>query len=178
MTMKKLPFNLGLSVLLTLWLVWGAHRIGEALFPEPEPRADVGSMMARTEAPAKKRTEQVAAIDPADLTGDAGTGEGLFRKKCKSCHIIDAGGKHAVGPNLHGVVGRKAGTADGYRYSKAMAGFGKIWEREELLGFLASPRAHVPGTKMTFAGFKKARDLANIVAYLISQSDRASIHGD
>ncbi|OQM73546.1 MFS transporter [Pseudaminobacter manganicus] len=101
---------------------------------------------------------------------DATAGEKLF-SRCKACHAIGEGAKNRVGPELNGLVGRKAGTVAGYRYSSAMTEAGEgglVWDEASLRSFLGNPRAFVKGTKMAFPGFKKEGDLANIVAYLKS----------
>jgi len=101
--------------------------------------------------------------------GDPARGEKVFRK-CKACHTIKAGGKHRVGPNLHGVVGRKAGSAPGYKYSKAMKNAGFVWDEEKLDKFLTKPRKFVKKTKMTFPGLRKAKDREDVIAYLKKMS--------
>jgi len=82
--------------------------------------------------------------------------------QCRACHII---GKNAVGPNLAGVVGRKAGTADGFKYSDAMKA-GPTWDEAALTKYISDPKAAVPGNKMMFAGLKKPEDVAEVIAYL------------
>ena len=97
--------------------------------------------------------------------GDAVKGAKVFNK-CKSCHTIDDGGAKKIGPNLHGVFGRTAGSVEGFKYSKGMTGSGIVWSEETLAKFLANPRAYVKGTKMTFAGIKKESQLEDLIAYL------------
>ena len=97
-------------------------------------------------------------------SADAAAGEKVFAK-CKSCHHID--GTDATGPHLNGVVDRQKGSAAGYAYSEALAAMSAdAWTPENLNGFLTSPKAYAPGTKMAYAGVKKDDDLANIIAYL------------
>ena len=102
---------------------------------------------------------------------DVKAGEAVFAK-CKSCHTIDAGGANGTGPNLHGTLGKKPGTHPGFAYSSGMIEEGnraKIWTYEEISEFLKAPQKHVPGTKMTFVGLKKAEDRINLLAYLNTQ---------
>jgi len=100
------------------------------------------------------------------IAGDAATGEKVFRK-CKACHYVDKE-KNKTGPHLVNIVGRKAGAVEGYKYSKAMAGSGLVWDEVTLAAYLAAPRKYLKGTKMAFAGLKKDSDIANVIAYLKS----------
>jgi len=111
----------------------------------------------------------------ADLTealasADVSQGEGVFRK-CKACHVAEAGGKNKVGPNLYSVVGGPVASADGYKYSEAMTEYGGEWTPERLDAFLTKPKAEVKGTKMGFAGLRKEADRVNLIAYLNTLSD-------
>lgn len=103
----------------------------------------------------------------AQAAGDAAAGEKVFNQ-CKACHTIEAG-KNRVGPSLHGVVGRPAGSVEGFQYSPAMKSSGLTWTPETLDKYLADPKAAVPGNKMAFAGLKNAEDRANVIAYLSTQ---------
>ncbi len=99
--------------------------------------------------------------------GNAQAGAKVF-KKCKTCHVVTSG-KHRVGPSLEGVFGRTAGTSQGYKFSNAMKAYGKsgvVWDAAALDIYLEKPRKVVKGTKMAFAGLKKAEDRADVIAYL------------
>ncbi len=116
-----------------------------------------------SEAPAAADT---SAPDPALVAA----GEKLF-KKCKACHQIGAGAKNRSGPQLTGIVGRAAGSVDGFKYSKplqAMAAEGLIWDQTALSAFLHKPKSFMKGTKMSFSGLKDQEDLDAIIAYLAS----------
>ena len=76
------------------------------------------------------------------------------------------GGAQTAGPNLHGVFGRKAGTAEGYEFSEAMIKSGIVWDDTTMADYNRDPKAKVPGTKMVFNGVKQAGQLADLVAYL------------
>lgn len=93
-------------------------------------------------------------------------------KKCKSCHQIGAKAKNKTGPILTGIIGSPAGAVEGYKkYSKSMksaAEGGLVWTEEEMAAFLAKPKAYLKGTKMSFAGLKKKKDLKAIIEYLKS----------
>ena len=108
---------------------------------------------------------------PALAEGDAAEGEKVF-KRCQACHVA-TGSTNRVGPTLHNVVGRTAGTVEGFNYSEAMkkAGAdGMVWTPENLDKYLADPKGDVPGNKMAFAGLKKPEERTNVIAYLQSQS--------
>ena len=106
---------------------------------------------------------------PALASGDVAAGEKVF-KKCKACHVVDAE-KHKTGPHLVNIMGRAAGSADGYKkYSDAMKSSGIVWNEETLDGSLEKPKAYVKGTRMAFAGLRKEEDRANVIAYLKSYS--------
>ncbi|WP_322988233.1 c-type cytochrome [Hoeflea sp.] len=100
--------------------------------------------------------------------GDAAAGKKVFNK-CKACHAVGEGAKNRVGPQLNDLLGRTAGTADDYKYSKAMIAAGEdglVWDDAALAKYLANPRGMVKGTKMAFAGLKSDEDTADLTAYL------------
>ena len=96
---------------------------------------------------------------------DIAAGQAEFNK-CKICHTLESGGRNTVGPNLHGVFGRKAGTGDNFSYSEAMKNSGIVWDDQTLAKYLRSPREVVPGGKMAFPGIKDDEQIANLLAYL------------
>ncbi|MGB3315822.1 MAG: c-type cytochrome [Albidovulum sp.] len=141
----------GTLPLLTLAAAAGTEAPAEEMAPEAAPAE---------ETPAT----ETAAIDPALVAA----GEKVF-KKCKACHKVGDGAKNAVGPMLNGIVGKAAGASDGFKYSKPMAAAaegGLVWNHETLAEFLASPKTYMKGTKMSFAGLKKAEEIDAVIAYL------------
>jgi len=106
------------------------------------------------------------AVQTAAVSGGVKAGKKVFRK-CKACHKLKEG-KNGAGPHLVGLFGREAGSVEGFRYSKAMAGSGIVWDVETLTGFLAKPKKYLKGTKMAFNGLKKPADIENVLAYLAS----------
>ena len=103
---------------------------------------------------------------PALAEGDAVAGKTVF-KKCAACHSVEP--VNRVGPTLAGIVGRPIAAVADYNYSAAMQAFadgGRVWNEAQIAEYLLSPKAVVPGTRMTFAGLKKIEDIANLIAYL------------
>jgi cytochrome c len=95
------------------------------------------------------------------------SGETLFRQRCGSCHTVQPN-VHRMGPSLHGVVGRRAAAAQGYRYSAGLSGWGQSWTAANLERYLADPRETVPGTRMSIAP-PPAAQRAAIIRYLQTQ---------
>lgn len=96
-------------------------------------------------------------------------GERVFQR-CYACHSVVAGEDKLPGPNLHGVLGRRAGTLPGFRFSSAMtdagATRGLVWTRATLDAFLADPQAVIPGTEMVVPGLSGADDRRDVIDYL------------
>ncbi|WP_232844040.1 c-type cytochrome [Allopontixanthobacter sediminis] len=100
----------------------------------------------------------------ASLTGDAAAGKVVFAQ-CRSCHVTEPG-VNKTGPSLAGIVGRTAGSVDGYNYSPANANSGITWTEEHLYAYLENPQRVVPKTKMIFPGLRDAQKRADVIAYL------------
>ncbi|MBV9860609.1 MAG: cytochrome c family protein [Alphaproteobacteria bacterium] len=96
---------------------------------------------------------------------DVEAGKNAFAR-CRVCHTLAAGAGSTVGPNLHGVYGRKAGTAEGFRYSEAMKASGIVWDDDTLAHFLRDPKGTVPGNRMAFPGISDETELQNLLAFL------------
>ena len=103
---------------------------------------------------------------PPALAGDAGRGKSVFAQQCAMCHSANKGGPTILGPNLFGVVGRKAGAVGGYSYSPHMKAADWVWTDAKLEAYLPAPRDMVPGTKMTYGGLKDPTKLGDLIAYL------------
>lgn len=128
---------------------------------------------AQPETAAPLQRDAAKALEPVPDPELVAAGEKVFRK-CKACHQVGKGAQSRSGPALNDVVGAPVAQVEGFRYSKAMsaaAADGLVWDEETLGTFLAKPKAFLKGTKMSFAGLRKAEDIAAVIAYLKAQSD-------
>ncbi len=123
-----------------------------------EPAAEPAAETAASDAPAEP------TVTYASLNGDPARGERVFAQ-CRACHVADPG-VNRVGPSLHGVVGRTAGSVEGFRYSAANRNSGLVWSEEQLFTYLEAPQRTIPGTTMAFAGLRNPQDRADVIAYL------------
>jgi cytochrome c len=112
-------------------------------------------------------TIAVLSISPMGhaLAQDATAGEKVF-VPCKACHQIGETAKNVVGPVLNGVIGRKAGTVEGYNYSPANKNSGLTWDEATFRDYIKDPKAKVPGTKMVFAGIKDDQKITDLIGFL------------
>ena len=107
----------------------------------------------------------LAASTAAASAQDVAAGEQSF-KKCLPCHSVGEGAKNKVGPELNGIDGRKAGSAEGFNYTEANKNSGLTWSESVFKEYIKDPRAKIPGTKMVFAGIKNEEEVNNLWAYL------------
>jgi len=104
----------------------------------------------------------------------AGASEALGDRlllQCRSCHNLEADAGHTLGPNLHGVFGRRAGSAPGYGYTQAFRNAEFVWTPRALDAWLARPSTFLPGNAMAFGGIRQAEDRAALIASLMRQTD-------
>lgn len=138
--------------------------------PDPTsatPAAEPQDSAAQDSAPSRPGPEDVSTLDGTSLAGFSGdpvAGEKAFLQ-CRTCHVLEPG-VNRVGPSLAGIIGRPAGTVEGFAYSSANAESGIVWTPEKMFQFLENPRRVIPGTKMAYAGMRNPQDRANVIAYL------------
>lgn len=144
-----------------------------AAAPEPAP-VQQAAAPAAAEAPAPATAP--AAAEPAKVETAAvdheliEQGQKVF-KQCAACHKVGDGAKNGTGPALNGIVGKTAGTVDGFKYSKPLADAGAggmVWDEANLAAYLADPKGFIPKNKMAFNGLKKEADIKAVIAYLAS----------
>ena len=162
------------AVLLVALIVIGIGKLSDVIFHVEKPETPGYSVEVETDIvkSASVSSSETDKIDIAALMamGDIAHGEKVF-KKCAACHSIVKGGKNAIGPALYNVVGRKVGSIEDYKYSKAFGVYDKNWTFEELNGFLIKPAKWIKGTKMAYAGLRKEKDRASVIKYLNKNSD-------
>lgn len=127
--------------------------VGAAATAQAQPKPPPGSIPL-----------QIKEANGAPVFGNPVAGKATFAT-CGTCHSIVAG-QNKVGPSLKGIVGRKSGTIPNFRYSAANKKSGIIWTEQSLYNYLAAPQKMIPGTFMTFTGFKEGVKRANVIAYL------------
>ena len=114
------------------------------------------------------------AASGAMAAGNIAKGKRLA-KKCTPCHTLEEGGKNKLGPNLFGILGSSAASVKGYKYSKAMASSGIIWDEAAFTEFMTRPKKFIKGTKMSFSGLKKSTQRADLLAYFKTLTSTALI---
>jgi cytochrome c2 len=136
----------------------------EVVVAEAQTEAVVEVAAEEAAEAAVEPAAEVAAADPALIA----EGEKVF-KKCSACHKVGESAKNGTGPQLNGIVGRAAGTVEGFNYSKPlteMAAAGLVWDEPSIQAYIENPKAFMKGTRMAFSGLKKPEDRAAVIAYL------------
>jgi len=160
------------AIVATVVVVFGINKFADILFTPDKPQQSAYKVEKIEPALASASDSGKAAVGINELLamGSIEHGEKVF-KKCSACHMIADGGKNLIGPNLWSIIGAKTAAVSGYKYSKALANYGKEWTFEEMNGFLIKPSKHIKGTKMAFAGLRSEKDRASVILYLNSKGD-------
>ncbi|MEO9470202.1 c-type cytochrome [Parasphingorhabdus sp.] len=130
--------------------------------PAPEPVEQIVVREPGEAAPLPAADEAEGTTSPEDLIA---SGQAAFAV-CSGCHAVEEGAPAQSGPNLHGVVGREAGKAEGFAFSEALASSGITWTDSELDGYLENPTGKVPGTTMVAGAMADASQRKAVIAYL------------
>ncbi len=163
------------AVLVSVFLLFSIGKIGDNLVREGGGHDATPAVVAVRTPPASvappKPAEPEVPFSELLARADVDRGKKVFNK-CKACHTVADGGKDGIGPNLWNVVNATPAVREGFNYSNALESLAdKPWTYDNLNQFLTSPKTYAKGTKMTFAGLRKAGDRANVIAYLRSLSD-------
>ena len=163
------------AILMVALLIIGISKLSNVIFHVEKPETPGYSVEVEQNSVVSSQSSLEPVEDKIDIAaliamGDISSGEKVF-KKCAACHSIVKGGKNNIGPALYNVVGRDVGVVSDYKYSKALAAYGKAWTFEELNGYLLKPAKWIKGTKMAFAGLRKEKDRASVILYLNQNSD-------
>jgi|TARA_B100000929_G_scaffold244426_1_gene202402 cytochrome c len=159
------------AVLVTILVVFGIGKVSDLIF-----QTETNVVAYKVEVSAENTTATTTSAETSiDLSaflamGDVEHGKKIF-KKCAACHSVNKGGGNKIGSALWNVVFRPVGSVADYKYSKALASYGKEWSWEELNGFLIKPSKWIPQNKMGFAGLKSEKDRASVILYLNQNSD-------
>ena len=168
--MDELGFNKIAAAVLTAGIIAMVSGVIAGFVVHPKPLAKNVYVVAGAEGPkeaAGSEPKGPEPIAPLMASADPKAGE-TISKKCAVCHTFDKGGANKIGPNLFGVVGEPIGQGKGYEFSDALKSKHGNWDVDTLNAWLYKPQEFAKGTKMTFAGLPKAKDRADIVAYLES----------
>jgi len=172
--MDSFEMNKVLGALLGTCLVLVAVHIASGAIFTPPTAAKPGYEIAVPEQAAGTGAPQASAEVPIETmlpTASIQKGTADVRV-CQACHTFQKGQPNNIGPNLYGVVGRPVASLPGFNYSAALKAKGGTWTFDALNTWLKDPRADVPGTLMTFAGFDDESERADVIDYLNSNSDK------
>ena len=159
------------AIILVVGIIVGLDKISDGIFyaEKPEKAGYKVEVVAVSTTGSSSKSEQID-VSALMAMADLDHGKKVF-KKCAACHSINQGGGNKIGPALYNVVGREVGGVSDYKYSKSLVAYGKEWTFEELNGFLIKPATWIKGTKMAFAGLKKEKDRASVIAYMNQSGD-------
>jgi cytochrome c len=144
---------------------------GRSFLPLTMALALLSANACSQEAASQETADRTDSNGEATAAGDTRDGKLAFNTSCRTCHSLREG-DNRLGPNLHGIVGREAGAAE-YQYSPAVSASEVVWDAETLNRFIENPDAVVPGHNMKpYGGISDDDVRANIVAYLVSESDQ------
>ena len=166
------------SIVFAIILVLGINKVTDVIFYVEKPEKSAYQVASNTTIASTTSSETSSVSSESGnimalfASTSAAEGAKVF-KKCAACHSITEGGANKIGPALWGVLGRTAGSVSDYKYSKAMEAHGKNWSFEEMNGFLIKPKYLIKGTKMSFAGLKKANERAAVILFMNTKTNNS-----
>ena len=169
--MSSFEWNKIIASVLTAMIIAMASGILANQLVRPKELEKPVFMVQGAEQTAAAPAEQAAGaalepIGPLLAKADPKKGEQLA-KICTTCHTFNKGGANKIGPNLWDVTEEKIASVPGYQFSAALEkDKDEKWDPDKLYQWLHNPQSFAKGTKMTFAGFPKAQDRADVIAYL------------
>jgi cytochrome c len=169
--MNAFEFNkIAGAALTAALLLFGGKTLAEIVWHEPaaaKPGHILPVVAAKAGAAVAAGFSFKVIEDNLKKVSDANVaaGQDVF-KKCAACHTAGQGGENKVGPNMYGIMGRKAGQHPGFAYSEAMKAHGGEWTYSRFAAYLYDPRGAIPGNKMAFAGIQDPQDLTDLIAYM------------
>ena len=162
----------------TLFAAVALAALGACSQPAAPPAATGASPSSAAAAPAspaglapEEITTAVAALPAPYNAGDYDAGRRVAAQ-CRSCHTLNEGGGNRVGPNLHGLFGRAAGSAQGFNYSDAVKNSGITWDEATLNQWLSGPRTFLPGNRMSFPGVHDETQRRDLITFLHVETAR------
>ena len=156
------------AIILVVLAIVGINKLADVIYDVKVPEGNTYKLASETKEISKEddtKVESDFSIKAFLALGNFDQGKVVF-KKCVACHSISKDGGNKIGPALWGVLGRKVGSVPDYKYSKAMAAYGKSWSFEEMNGFLIKPKDWIKGTKMSFAGLKNEKERAAVILFM------------
>ena len=176
--MSSFEFNKILAaIILALVVIVIIGKIGNVIvdtdktdLKETAYKIDIPKVDVSTAVSSATTSEIIEPISALLATASLVRGEKIY-KKCGTCHNYEKGSKSKIGPSLWDIINRLKASSESFTYSNALAEFGGNWTYEELNNFLYKPKEYIKGTKMNFAGLKKAKDRADLIMWLRQQSD-------
>lgn len=138
--------------------------------PDSAPSGAAAPAASDAQLTAEEISEEMAELPPPYNEADYQNGRRVFAQ-CRSCHTIDEGAPHRVGPNLHGVFEREIGEAEGFNYSQAVQEADFRWTPEQLDHWLDNPQSFLPGNRMAFAGVRDETQRRDLIAYLMVETE-------
>ncbi|MGQ0672602.1 MAG: c-type cytochrome [Hyphomicrobium sp.] len=127
--------------------------------------ATAAGLLAITAPAAAMAQETTDPSPPAALTGISAYGRDIYQGRCSNCHSIQPG-ESSLAPTLHGLIGRKAASIEGFPYSEKLTHLDLVWSADSLDAWLSTSSLDSPLLRMRHLGVESPADREALVAYL------------